>query len=38
MDLDSIRAFCLARPGATEDIQWQDDLLFRVGASGRRTT
>jgi len=28
---DSIREYCLALPGATENIQWEDVLLFRVG-------
>jgi predicted DNA-binding protein (MmcQ/YjbR family) len=31
MDLDWIRKFCLALPGASERIQWEDDLLFKVG-------
>jgi predicted DNA-binding protein (MmcQ/YjbR family) len=31
MDKESLRSFCLALPGATEDIQWEHDLLFRVG-------
>jgi len=30
MDLDSIRTYCLSFPHATEDIQWGDDLLFRI--------
>ena len=29
--LDSVREFCLSLPGATEGIQWEDALLFRVG-------
>ena len=31
MNLDSIRNYCLKFPGATEDIQWGNDLLFRIG-------
>jgi len=31
MDLDSIRAFCLSFPKATEKLQWGDDLCFKVG-------
>lgn len=31
MDIDSIRAFCLAFPNATEKLQWGDDLCFKVG-------
>jgi predicted DNA-binding protein (MmcQ/YjbR family) len=31
MNLDSIRAFCLSLPHVTEDIQWGNDLLFRIG-------
>ena len=30
MDIDSIRNYCLSFPNATEDIQWGDDLLFRI--------
>ena len=30
MDIDSIRNYCLSFPHATEDIQWGDDLLFRI--------
>jgi len=29
--LDSIREYCLSLPGVTENIQWEDVLLFRVG-------
>lgn len=31
MNLDSIRAFCLSLPHATENVQWGDDLVFKVG-------
>jgi predicted DNA-binding protein (MmcQ/YjbR family) len=31
MTLASIRAFCLNLPGTTEQIQWGDHLLFKVG-------
>src|SRR5277367_1961292 len=31
MDIEWIRKFCLALPGVTEQIQWEDDLLFKVG-------
>ena len=30
MDVDAIRAFCLAFPSATEKLQWGDDLCFKV--------
>jgi len=30
MNFDSIRNYCLSLPHATEDIQWGNDLLFRV--------
>lgn len=30
MDVDSIRAFCLAFPNTTEKLQWGDDLCFKV--------
>lgn len=29
--LDSIREYCLSLPAVTENIQWGDVLLFRVG-------
>ncbi len=32
MDLNSLRSFCLAFPGATEDLKWGADLCFCVGA------
>lgn len=28
--IEWLREFCLALPGSTEDIQWENDLLFRV--------
>jgi predicted DNA-binding protein (MmcQ/YjbR family) len=31
MDIDSIRKFCLSLPCVTEQVQWEDDLLFKVG-------
>ena len=31
MDIESIRAYCLSLPQATEGIQWDNDLLFRIG-------
>ena len=31
MDLESVRKFCLSLPNVTEDVQWENDLLFRVG-------
>jgi predicted DNA-binding protein (MmcQ/YjbR family) len=30
MNLDSIRHFCLSLPYATENVQWGDDLVFKV--------
>ena len=32
MNIETIREFCLSLPHATEDIQWGNDLLFRVGS------
>lgn len=32
MDLEQLRKFCLAFPGATEDVKWGADLCFCVGA------
>ena len=31
MTFDDLRTFCLSLPGATEEIQWGHDLLFKVG-------
>jgi predicted DNA-binding protein (MmcQ/YjbR family) len=31
MDIEQLRKLCLSFPGATEQIQWGDDLLFKVG-------
>jgi len=31
MDAESVRKFCLSLPHVTEDVQWESDLLFRVG-------
>ena len=30
MDLEAVRRYCLSLPHATEGIQWQHDLLFRI--------
>jgi len=30
MNVDEIRRYCLAFPGATENLQWGDDLCFKV--------
>ncbi|HWO02188.1 MAG TPA: MmcQ/YjbR family DNA-binding protein [Blastocatellia bacterium] len=30
MNIDSIRTYCLSLPHATEDVQWGNDLLFRI--------
>jgi predicted DNA-binding protein (MmcQ/YjbR family) len=31
MNIDQLRELCLSFPGVTEQIQWGDDLLFKVG-------
>lgn len=31
MNVDQLRELCLSFPGATEQIQWGNDLLFKVG-------
>ena len=31
MDIEAVREFCLSLPHVTEDIQWEHDLLFRIG-------
>jgi predicted DNA-binding protein (MmcQ/YjbR family) len=30
MNVDSIRAYCLSFPEATENLQWGDDLCFKI--------
>lgn len=30
MDIEAVRRYCLSFPHATEDIQWQSVLLFRI--------
>jgi len=32
MNIEEIRAFCLALPFATEDVKWENDLCFCIGA------
>jgi predicted DNA-binding protein (MmcQ/YjbR family) len=31
INVDWIRSYCLSFPQSTEDIQWGNDLLFRIG-------
>ena len=31
MDIESVRAFCLSFPHATEKVQWGNDLVFKIG-------
>jgi predicted DNA-binding protein (MmcQ/YjbR family) len=31
MTVDSLRAYCLSFAGATEKLQWGDDLCFKIG-------
>jgi predicted DNA-binding protein (MmcQ/YjbR family) len=31
MDIDWVRQYCLSLPHTTEKVQWQDDLVFKVG-------
>ena len=31
MSIDWLRAFCLSLPHTTEQIQWGDNLVFKVG-------
>lgn len=31
MNIEDLRAFCLGLPHTTEDVQWGNDLLFRIG-------
>ena len=31
MNHESVRSYCLSLPNVTEDVQWENDLLFRIG-------
>jgi len=31
MDIESVRAYCLSFPHATETVQWGADLVFKIG-------
>src|ERR1700732_158722 len=31
MDIDWVCAYCLALPHTTEKVQWEDDLVFKIG-------
>ena len=31
MNVDALRKFCLSFPDATENLQWGDDLCFKIG-------
>ena len=31
MDIESVRAYCLSFPHATENVQWGNDLVFKIG-------
>ena len=31
LDIESVRAYCLSFPHATENVQWGNDLVFKVG-------
>jgi predicted DNA-binding protein (MmcQ/YjbR family) len=31
MNFDALRALCLSLPDATENLQWEDELCFKVG-------
>src|ERR1700732_2617800 len=31
MDIDWVREYCLALPHTTEKVQWEDDLVFKIG-------
>ena len=31
MDIESVRSFCLSLPNVDEKVQWENDLLFRIG-------
>jgi predicted DNA-binding protein (MmcQ/YjbR family) len=31
MNIEEFRKYCISLPGATEDIKWEDNLVFSVG-------
>lgn len=31
MDIDQLRTFCLSLPAVTEDVKWDNDLVFSIG-------
>jgi predicted DNA-binding protein (MmcQ/YjbR family) len=31
MNIDQLRAYCLSLPAVTEDVKWENDLVFSVG-------
>ena len=31
MDIESVRAYCMSFPHATEKVQWGNDLVFKIG-------
>lgn len=31
MNIETFRKYCLSLPGATEDVKWENDLIFSVG-------
>lgn len=31
MNHETVRSYCLSLPSVTEDVQWENDLLFRIG-------
>jgi predicted DNA-binding protein (MmcQ/YjbR family) len=31
MDIEDLRKYCLSLPAVTEDIKWENDLVFSVG-------
>ena len=32
MDIESVRAYCMSFPHATENVQWGNDLVFKIAA------
>lgn len=32
MDIDQLRTFCMSLPAVTEDVKWDNDLVFSVGS------
>ena len=35
MAIDQLRKYCLSLPAVTEDVKWENNLVFSVGGNGK---